>query len=53
MEGDAMTVIDELLENASAYAETFDKGELPLPPARRIAIVACMDRQGRAPACWP
>lgn len=38
-----MTVIDELLENASAYAETFDKGELPLPPARRIAIVACMD----------
>jgi carbonic anhydrase len=43
MEGDAMTVIDELLENASAYAETFDKGELPLPPARRIAIVACMD----------
>ena len=38
-----MTVIDELLENASAYAETFDKSELPLPPARRIAIVACMD----------
>ena len=38
-----MTVIDELLENASAYAETFDKGELALPPARRIAIVACMD----------
>ena len=38
-----MTVIDDLLENASAYAETFDKGELPLPPARRIAIVACMD----------
>ena len=38
-----MTVVDELLENASAYAETFDKGELPLPPARRIAIVACMD----------
>src|SRR6478672_8322937 len=43
MEGDAMTVIDELLENASAYAQSFDKGELPLPPARRIAIVACMD----------
>ena len=41
--GDAMTVIDDLLENASAYAETFDKGELPLPPARGIAVVACMD----------
>ena len=38
-----MTVIDELLENASAYAETFDKGALTLPPARRVAIVACMD----------
>ena len=38
-----MTVIDELLENAGAYAETFDKGGLPLPPARRVAIVACMD----------
>jgi carbonic anhydrase len=38
-----MTVIDELLENASAYAETFDKSGLALPPARRIAIVACMD----------
>ena len=38
-----MTVIDELLENASAYAQSFDKGELPLPPARGVAIVACMD----------
>jgi carbonic anhydrase len=38
-----MTVIDELLENASAYAEKFDKAGLELPPTRRIAIVACMD----------
>jgi carbonic anhydrase len=38
-----MTVIDELLENATAYAASFDKGDLPLPPARRIAVVACMD----------
>jgi carbonic anhydrase len=38
-----MTVIDELLENATSYAASFDKGDLPLPPARRIAIVACMD----------
>jgi carbonic anhydrase len=38
-----MTVIDELLDNATVYAESFDKGELPLPPARKIAIVACMD----------
>ena len=38
-----MTVIDELLENATVYAERFDKGELPIPPARKVAIVACMD----------
>jgi carbonic anhydrase len=38
-----MTVIDELLQNATTYAEAFDKGDLALPPARRIAIVACMD----------
>jgi carbonic anhydrase len=38
-----MTVTDELLENAQSYAASFDKGDLPLPPAKRIAIVACMD----------
>ena len=38
-----MTVIDELLQNATSYAESFDKADLALPPARRIAIVACMD----------
>ena len=38
-----MTVTDELLANAERYAATFDKGALPLPPARQIAIVACMD----------
>ncbi len=38
-----MTVTDELLRNAEHYAETFDKGQLPMPPARQVAIVACMD----------
>src|SRR5215207_3593118 len=38
-----MTVTDELLRNAELYAERFDKGELPLPPAKGIAVVACMD----------
>ena len=38
-----MTVTDELLANAQRYAATFDKGALPLPPAKQIAIVACMD----------
>ena len=38
-----MTVIDELLESAESYREGFQKGDLALPPARRVAIVACMD----------
>ncbi len=38
-----MTVTDELLRNAEQYAAGFDKGELPLPPAKQVAVVACMD----------
>ncbi|MEU8613183.1 carbonic anhydrase [Actinoplanes sp. NPDC048791] len=38
-----MSVTDELLANAERYAASFDKGELPLPPARHVAVVACMD----------
>lgn len=38
-----MAVTDELLKNAERYAEGFDKGGLPMPPARRVAVVACMD----------
>ena len=38
-----MSVTDELLQNAEKYAADFDRGALPLPPAKRVAIVACMD----------
>jgi carbonic anhydrase len=38
-----MSVIDELVRNSEAYAASFDKGDLPLPPAKRIAVLACMD----------
>jgi carbonic anhydrase len=38
-----MSTIDELLENNEAFTQGFDKGDLPLPPAKKIAIVACMD----------
>ena len=38
-----MSVTDELLRNAEQYAKNFDRGELPLPPARRVAVLACMD----------
>jgi carbonic anhydrase len=37
-----MSVTDELLNNA-AYATSFQKGDSPLPPARGVAVVACMD----------
>jgi len=38
-----MTVTDELLANNEAYAGSFDKGDLPLPPGKKIAVIACMD----------
>src|SRR5258707_12176442 len=38
-----MTATDELLANNEAYAASFDKGHLPLPPDRKVAVVACMD----------
>src|SRR4051812_445189 len=38
-----MSVTDELIQANEAYAATFDKGDLPLPPAKRVAVVACMD----------
>ena len=37
-----MSVTDELLANNARYAEGFT-GPLPLPPARHVAVVACMD----------
>src|SRR5256885_16492730 len=38
-----MSVTDELLKNNEAYARSFDKGNLPLPPAKKLAVLACMD----------
>jgi carbonic anhydrase len=38
-----MSTTDELLANNEGYAASFDKGELPLPPGRKLAVVACMD----------
>ena len=39
-----MSVLPEVLSANEAYAADFgDKGELALPPARRFAILTCMD----------
>jgi hypothetical protein len=46
-----MSTTDELLSDATAYAETFAKGELPLPPGRKVATVACVDARLNARGC--
>ncbi len=38
-----MSATDEFLANNARYAEQFDKGDAPIPPAKQSAIVACMD----------
>jgi carbonic anhydrase len=38
-----MAVTDELLQNNAEYSADFKDGDLPLPPARKLAVVACMD----------
>ena len=38
-----MTVTDELLRNNTEYASSFSKGDLPMPPGKHLAVVACMD----------
>jgi carbonic anhydrase len=38
-----MTVTDELVANNEAYSAEFHKGDLPLPPAKKVAVLACMD----------
>jgi carbonic anhydrase len=38
-----MSVTDELLSNNEKYAAGFDKADMPAPPRRKVAIVACMD----------
>lgn len=42
-DGRPRTVIDDLVDNARAHAEAFDQVDLPLPPSRRLAVLACMD----------
>jgi carbonic anhydrase len=38
-----MTATDDLLRNNESYAGSFDKADLPIPPAKKTAVVACMD----------
>ncbi|HEU5097759.1 MAG TPA: carbonic anhydrase, partial [Roseiflexaceae bacterium] len=38
-----MSVYDEFLVDNAQYAQEFDRGDLPMPPARHVAVVTCMD----------
>ena len=38
-----MSATDELLENNAAFAQTFEAGEIGPEPAKKVAVVACMD----------
>jgi carbonic anhydrase len=38
-----VSTTDELLKNNESYAASFDRGDLPLPPGRKVAVLACMD----------
>jgi carbonic anhydrase len=38
-----MSATDQLLRNNESYADAFDKGDLPMPPRKKVAVVACMD----------
>jgi carbonic anhydrase len=38
-----MSVTDQFIKNSETYTANFDKGDLPLPPAKKVAVLACMD----------
>ncbi|HZK73253.1 MAG TPA: carbonic anhydrase [Clostridia bacterium] len=38
-----MSVTDELIHNNEGYAKSFTKGDLPMLPAKHLAVLACMD----------
>ena len=38
-----MTSTDDLIANNAGYASAFNQGDLPMPPAKKVAVLACMD----------
>lgn len=38
-----MAVLDDVRQANEAYAADFTAGALPMPPARQVAVVTCMD----------
>jgi carbonic anhydrase len=44
-----MSAIDEVLYANESYARGFNLGNLPMPPARKLAVIACMDARLTVP----
>jgi carbonic anhydrase len=38
-----MSATDDLLTNNESFAASFDRGGLPAPPGKKVAVIACMD----------
>jgi carbonic anhydrase len=38
-----MSAIEDFLKANESYTATFQKGDLPMPPARHVAVLTCMD----------
>ncbi|MDQ6731414.1 MAG: carbonic anhydrase [Actinomycetota bacterium] len=38
-----MSTTDDLVANNAGYAAAFDKADLPMPPSKKVAVIACMD----------
>src|SRR4249919_1043178 len=38
-----MSTVDEIRAANQVYATSFEKGDLPMPPGRRFAVLTCMD----------
>jgi carbonic anhydrase len=38
-----VSITDELLRNNASYVAGFQAGDLPMPPAKQVAVLACMD----------
>ena len=38
-----MSSTDDLIAKNASYVASFDQGDLPIPPAKKVAVLACMD----------
>ena len=47
-----MSEIQKMLEANRQFAGSFTQGDLPMPPARHLAILTCMDARITPPGCW-